>query len=217
MDVTLVVEKGAARTHAIHLRSTETVVGRQKGLGLRIPSALVSRRHCVLRFQDGHLTVEDLRSANGTILNGKRITRKEVVRPGDRLIIGPLVLVAQYQPGPATVARSLPRGVQRQPPEEFVEVLAVEDEEEFVEVQAISAEEDFVEAVPVPDEDEVIEALPVAEEEPAFVPVNLTPLKPEEVAALAEEGAVVEGIIVEEEGQHPEANPSRTTVSHDGQ
>jgi hypothetical protein len=97
MDVKLVVEKGPTRVRIIHIRNEETVIGRQKGCDLRIPSGTVSRRHCVLRYQNDYLTVEDLDSANGTFLNGERISGKEVVRPGDRLEVGPLVFLAEYQ------------------------------------------------------------------------------------------------------------------------
>jgi pSer/pThr/pTyr-binding forkhead associated (FHA) protein len=230
MNVTLVVEEGPARTRTINLKAAETVVGRQKGLGLRIPSAEVSRRHCVLRIQDGVLTVEDLRSANGTLLNGKRITRKEVVRPGDRLEIGPLVFVVQYQAGvpvnrPTAIDPRRPR-----PQEEFVEVVAVEDEEvvpeivpddeplpvddveEFAEPLPVDDVEEFAAAVAVDDVEEVVEGLPVPDEGETFTPVNLTPLRPEEVAALGEAGAVAEGIIIEGTPveETPEAGQAQT-------
>jgi predicted component of type VI protein secretion system len=97
MDIRLVIEKGPTKTRIIRIRSEETVVGRQQGCDLRIPSKTVSRRHCLLSFRDGYLTAEDLDSANGTFRNGERISGKEVVRPGDRLEIGPLVFVAEYQ------------------------------------------------------------------------------------------------------------------------
>jgi pSer/pThr/pTyr-binding forkhead associated (FHA) protein len=71
-------------------------VGRQRGCDLRIPSAEVSRRHCILHFTQGQLTVEDLNSANGTFLNNRRVTRQQLVRPGDQLQIGPLTFKVQY-------------------------------------------------------------------------------------------------------------------------
>ena len=51
------------------LRSEETIVGRQRGCDLRIPSPLVSRRHCRLSFRDGCLILEDLASVRATIEN----------------------------------------------------------------------------------------------------------------------------------------------------
>lgn len=97
MNVRLVIEKGRTRTREIRLRAPQTMVGRQKGCNVRIPSKQVSRRHCLLSVQDGYLTVEDLDSVNGTLLNGQRIAGRQVVRPGDRLEIGPIGFVVEYQ------------------------------------------------------------------------------------------------------------------------
>src|SRR5437870_8147434 len=89
MDVKLVIERGAKNKQTLQLRSEETIVGRRDGCDLRIPSAAVSRRHCRLSFHDEFLVVEDLDSANGTYLNGERVTKPRKVKPGDRLEIGP--------------------------------------------------------------------------------------------------------------------------------
>ena len=91
------IEKGRTRIREVRLRSAQTTIGREKGCGVRIPSKQVSRKHCLLSLQDGYLTVEDLDSVNGTILNGQKITGRQVVRPGDRLEIGPIGFVVAYQ------------------------------------------------------------------------------------------------------------------------
>jgi pSer/pThr/pTyr-binding forkhead associated (FHA) protein len=97
MEVQLIVEKGPARSRFIKLRSRETVVGRQKGCNVRIPSAEVSRRHCLLRLDGVQLTVEDLNSANGTYLNNRRVSGQQPVASGDRLRIGPLTFAVEYE------------------------------------------------------------------------------------------------------------------------
>ena len=45
----------------------------------------MSRRHARLELIGDTLTVEDLDSANGTMVNGKRISKKETLYPGDTL------------------------------------------------------------------------------------------------------------------------------------
>ena len=47
----------------------------------------VSRRHCVLRRENGQYIVEDL-SRYGTWLNGSRIDRSAVLQAGDSLRVG---------------------------------------------------------------------------------------------------------------------------------
>ncbi len=140
MDVRLVVAKGKTRTRTVHLRSAETVVGRLKGCDMRIPSAEVSRRHCLLRLKDGYVTVEDLRSVNGTFLNGDLVRGQQIVRPGDQLEIGPLTFIVEYEMTQATIDRLRE--------EEEVDVL--EEVEEAVEL--------------LPEEEEAVELLPEEEE-----------------------------------------------------
>jgi hypothetical protein len=107
MDVRLVVEKGSNKAQTIRLRGLETIIGRRHGCDLRIPSASVSRRHCLLAYRDDYVTVEDLNSSNGTFLNGAPVSGKEVVRPGDRLEVGPVTFVVEYQLTQAAIDRLL--------------------------------------------------------------------------------------------------------------
>jgi len=107
MDVKLVIEQGKTRTRTLHLRREQGVVGRERGCDLRIASSEVSRRHCILRISNGYVTVEDLQSSNGTQLNGEPVQGRQVVRPGDRLRIGPVTFVVEYQLTPEAIDRLL--------------------------------------------------------------------------------------------------------------
>ena len=101
MNVRLVVEKGSSKRRTWQLHQKDTIVGRRRDCDLRILSAEVSRRHCVLSIDDGYVNVEDLDSINGTFVNGSRVVGRQVVRPGDHLQIGPLEFTVEYelQPG----------------------------------------------------------------------------------------------------------------------
>ncbi len=107
MDVRLVIEQGKTRTKALHLRKDEGIIGRERGCDVRIPSAEVSRRHCVLRVRNGYVTVQDLKSSNGTQLNGEEVKGEQVVRPGDRLQVGPVTFIVEYQLTPEAIDRLL--------------------------------------------------------------------------------------------------------------
>jgi pSer/pThr/pTyr-binding forkhead associated (FHA) protein len=133
MDVRLTVARGNSKGKTLRLRSPETIVGRAKGCDVRIPSAAVSRRHCRLSFRETYLVVEDLGSANGTFVNGAEI-KKQAVRPGDRLEIGPVLFVVKYQ----LSAQALEK-LRRQEDEELVDVEAVDDVP-VVDVEAVEVD-----------------------------------------------------------------------------
>jgi pSer/pThr/pTyr-binding forkhead associated (FHA) protein len=110
MDVRLVVEKGTTGQRTWHLHHKDTVVGRRRDCDLRILSAEVSRRHCVLSIDDGSVNVEDLDSINGTFVNGSRVVGKQVLHPGDHLEIGPLEFIVEYElpPGQGRLEQQRP-------------------------------------------------------------------------------------------------------------
>lgn len=63
----------------------DVIVGRSKESNLRISEGFVSRRHARLWLDGSRLMVEDLGSANGTFVNGDRITVRACLEPGDRV------------------------------------------------------------------------------------------------------------------------------------
>jgi ABC transport system ATP-binding/permease protein len=103
MEVRLVLERRKQR-RVLPLPETVTTLGRSRGCTLRIPVNTVSRSHCRLhKIKVGFVVVEDLRSTNGTRLNGNRVEGTQVVRPGDRLKVGPVTFVVEYELTPAAL------------------------------------------------------------------------------------------------------------------
>ncbi len=120
MQLTLV--GGPARTASVVLRKRDTLVGRQKGCDIRIPSDEVSRRHCLLFLEKGQLSVEDLQSANGTFVNGERITGKQKIKPGDQLKVGPLTFrIDVPQVKSKSTPNAEPRDTDSEPTYRFVD------------------------------------------------------------------------------------------------
>jgi pSer/pThr/pTyr-binding forkhead associated (FHA) protein len=62
-------------------------VGRAPRADFILDAALVSRLHCRLIATDANVEVVDLKSTNGTFVNGKRVA-KAMLSPGDRLRVG---------------------------------------------------------------------------------------------------------------------------------
>lgn len=74
----------------IAITDGDRILGRDAGntdVALRHP--LVSRRHALLRGIYDGAVIKDLKSANGTFVNGKRIGVPVMLQPGDRVQIGP--------------------------------------------------------------------------------------------------------------------------------
>jgi hypothetical protein len=69
------------------------VVGRQEGLSIFISDRQVSRNHAVITVQNGRVTIEDRASANGTFVNGDRLSAPRALKVGDQLKFGDLLLV----------------------------------------------------------------------------------------------------------------------------
>lgn len=69
----------------------EWIIGRSSECDIVIDQPEISNRHCRLaRTADG-LLLEDLRSRNGTFVNGARITSARLVTPSDQVTLGPSV------------------------------------------------------------------------------------------------------------------------------
>ena len=64
------------------------VLGRSRDTNVTFHDPLVSRQHCELANHDGCLSVFDLKSWNGTYVNGQRIMRPTNLQEGDRIGIG---------------------------------------------------------------------------------------------------------------------------------
>lgn len=96
MNPKLIVVEGEASQDEIQVKLPMTI-GRVQGNGLVIAHPLVSRKHCEIVKRDDWLWVKDYDSANGTFIGDARIQGEAVLRPGDRLKVGPLTFVAVYQ------------------------------------------------------------------------------------------------------------------------
>jgi pSer/pThr/pTyr-binding forkhead associated (FHA) protein len=53
----------------------------------------VSRRHATFSIANGKATLEDLKSKNGTFLNGGQIRRRMPLEDGDQVRVGPETIV----------------------------------------------------------------------------------------------------------------------------
>jgi len=83
----LLALSGPLKDSTIPLPDGEVTIGRDPSNVLAITDPSISRKHCLLRQQEGRFQVVDLGSRNGTLVNG--VTGKESwLRHGDEISIG---------------------------------------------------------------------------------------------------------------------------------
>ena len=75
-----------------------TLIGRSTECNLKIASSQVSRNHCRITLGDDAVFVEDLGSANGTLVDGQPIPPHQptAIAPGAHLIVGPAEFQIDY-------------------------------------------------------------------------------------------------------------------------
>ena len=85
----LIVLAGANVGEMFKLDTTgEVIIGRSVGVTIRLSDDSISRKHVRLVVEQGSVRLEDLGSANGTLVNGTRIVDHYALKDGDQIQIG---------------------------------------------------------------------------------------------------------------------------------
>ena len=96
MVAKLIVASGKSAGRSISLKHGKLLIGRAEECDIRPLGEEVSRRHCAVVAEGDGLTVEDLKSRNGTFVNGVKIAAKVAAADGDVIRVGPLELKVSY-------------------------------------------------------------------------------------------------------------------------
>ncbi|MBI5033791.1 MAG: FHA domain-containing protein [Chloroflexi bacterium] len=70
-----------------------TTMGRSAQCNVFIPDHHASRHHCEIQWDGDTCTLTDLGSANGTSVNGRRVTTPHTLRDGDEIAIASAVFI----------------------------------------------------------------------------------------------------------------------------
>lgn len=85
----LVVTKGLRAGQVFALQRPAIIIGRADDVDVVVPDRAVSTVHAIIRVDpDGVASIQDLRSTNGTRVNGRRITATHVLEEADEISIG---------------------------------------------------------------------------------------------------------------------------------
>jgi pSer/pThr/pTyr-binding forkhead associated (FHA) protein len=91
MNTRLVSARGAPMDLAFALQGRRVTIGREDDNMVQLPHEEVSKHHAVLLAEAAGWVIEDLQSANGTLVNGKRVQRARLA-DGDSVKLGPFEL-----------------------------------------------------------------------------------------------------------------------------
>ncbi len=143
MFLITVAEKGGG-SEQLEFDKDEVTVGRLDGNDICISKGNVSKYHAKIVEKQGKFVVVDLKSTNGTFVNGKKIAGPVVVKPTDKIYIGDAIISVEP--------------LEAQAEEEYEEEPPPEDEEPPQEDEELPPEDEE----PPPEEEEP----PPEDEEP---------------------------------------------------
>ncbi len=108
--LTLSIRDKNGEEQVVQYDKEEVTIGRTSASDIVLPRNNISKRHARLVDKDDKVVIVDLRSTNGTYVNGRRITAPEILTPEDKVYIGDFVLrladpaAAQAAAGPPPMA-----------------------------------------------------------------------------------------------------------------
>ncbi len=108
MFAVVITEKGGAQRR-MEFDKNEVTIGRVQGNDIILPKGNVSKRHSRIVLKDNRFIVVDLKSTNGTYVNGRKITSPLVVKPGDKVYIGDFIMTVEGLDGDVASASMAPQ------------------------------------------------------------------------------------------------------------
>jgi pilus assembly protein CpaF len=106
-----VTEKGGEQRR-LDFEKSEITIGRVQGNDVILPKGNVSKRHARIVLKDGKFIIVDLKSTNGTYVNGRKITSPLVVKETDKIYIGDFILGVEEAGAGSRTAEAAPMGQQ---------------------------------------------------------------------------------------------------------
>jgi len=93
------VIQGPDKGRTFSIRDGECLIGRESK-DVQLTDGTISRRHARLQLEDGRWEIADLGSANGTFLNGMRISDPTPLNRGDQIRCGTSLMIFQTDTRP---------------------------------------------------------------------------------------------------------------------
>jgi EmrB/QacA subfamily drug resistance transporter len=104
----LMILSGPGAGSTAPLIGSSATIGREPECDLQVLDSEVSRVHAKVTVRDGVAVIDDLRSSNGTYVDGERILDRTTLAPGDRIQIGEATIELTSPVFAGAAARVLP-------------------------------------------------------------------------------------------------------------
>ena len=92
MGYTIMITEKGGKPRSEQFEQNELTIGRVQGNDIVLPKGNISKRHSRIVLRDGKFIIVDLKSTNGTFVNGKRISSPQVLKDSDKIYIGDFTL-----------------------------------------------------------------------------------------------------------------------------
>ena len=87
----ILTEKGGP-TQRLDFECEEITIGRVDENDICLPKGNISKKHTRIVVKDGKIIVLDLKSTNGTYVNGRKLAGPQLISPADKVFIGDFIL-----------------------------------------------------------------------------------------------------------------------------
>src|SRR5882762_334367 len=92
MVFTIIISEKGGEQRRVDFDKPEITIGRVQGNDVILPKGNVSKRHSRIVLKDGKYIIVDLKSTNGTYVNGRKITSPLVLKDTDKIYIGDFIV-----------------------------------------------------------------------------------------------------------------------------
>ena len=92
MSYTIVITEKGGKPREEAFDQNEITIGRVQGNDIVLAKGNISKKHSRIVLRDGKFIIVDLKSTNGTYVNGKRISSPQVLKDSDKIYIGDFTL-----------------------------------------------------------------------------------------------------------------------------
>jgi len=99
MAFAVVIHEKGGQPRRQEFYKSEVTIGRVQGNDIVLPKQNVSKRHSRVVLKNGKFVITDLKSTNGTYVNGRKISTPAVIKETDKIYIGDFVLSTELLEG----------------------------------------------------------------------------------------------------------------------